>query len=184
MEANEATFEARIHSELQRLFPTLAPLQFTHQITLTLRLGRRTLRIGPQDTARGRLDVLVHFRSRPLLILELKSPGEPLTDDDRDQAISYGRLLTPMPPLAVVSNGSDHRFYNTYDKAPWHPSSLDGSTLEGLIENGLTCAATDRDEAVRFLLGRHTSMWADVIRHHTDEALRALSGGLADFGRG
>ena len=58
---DEATFEARLHAELKRLFPTIAETRITHQEIFTLQLGRQTISVNgkAQFAAKGRLDVLV-----------------------------------------------------------------------------------------------------------------------------
>jgi hypothetical protein len=43
----------------------------------------------------------------------LKGPREELTDDDRGQGISYARLVDPIAPLVLVTNGADRRLYDT-----------------------------------------------------------------------
>jgi hypothetical protein len=39
-----------------------------------------------------------------LLVIEVKEPSEALSEDDRDQAISYAKLLHPVTPFALVTN--------------------------------------------------------------------------------
>ena len=46
-------------------------------------------------------------RILPLVVVETKGPEEHLTDGDRDQAVSYARLLPTIAPLALVYNGSE-----------------------------------------------------------------------------
>ena len=89
--------------------------------TLHLRLGRKTVEhCGSGSTAvHGRLDVLVRSSSgQNLFVLELKHPDSDLTDEDRDQGISYARLLDQIAPFVLVTNGRDNRLYDTITKAP------------------------------------------------------------------
>ena len=88
--------------------------------TLHLRLGRQTVVHGGSGSkaVRGRLDVLVRSSSgQNLFVLELKRPDSDLTDDDRDQGISYARLLDQIAPFVLVTNGRDNRLYDTVTKA-------------------------------------------------------------------
>jgi len=64
--------------------------------------------------ASSRLDVLVRTTDgRNLLVLELKSPGHELTPEDKDQAISYARLLQGnIAPFAILTNGHEAQVYN------------------------------------------------------------------------
>ena len=57
-------------------------------------------------------------RTLPLMVVETKPPDEPITEDDRDQAVSYARLLPTIAPLALVYNGSDGgtKAYDVFSK--------------------------------------------------------------------
>jgi hypothetical protein len=57
-------------------------------------------------------------------VVETKAAGLSLTDDDRDQAISYARLVHPIAPYALVTNGNDYRLYHTVTKEPTNPSDI------------------------------------------------------------
>jgi hypothetical protein len=91
------------------------PDQVRAQRTFALRLGRGMIpNSGGASVKTGRLDYLiVRADGRPLFVVELKGPDENLTDDDRDQGISYARLVDPMAPLVLVSNGSVSHLYDT-----------------------------------------------------------------------
>jgi hypothetical protein len=69
--------------------------------TFSLKIGRQSVLAGQaqprkSDIVSGRLDILVQREGRNLLIVETKADGLELTDDDRDQAISYARLVHPI----------------------------------------------------------------------------------------
>ncbi len=110
----------------QVLFPYLDSLgipreQIELEKTLHLRLGRQTVEHGGSGSTavHGRLDVLVRSSSgKNLFVLELKRPDSDLTDQDRDQGISYARLLDQIAPFVLVTNGRDNRLYDTITKAP------------------------------------------------------------------
>ena len=184
MNINEATFEARLNEELRRLFPTLEPTMLSHQKVLKLRLGRQTKLLDAKQTLKlkGRYDILLELNRKPIAIFELKRPGSSLTTEDRDQGISYARLLTPMPPLVVISNGSDTEFYKTYDKQPWNPEDLSEEKIQKLIRSGSECALMDKDEAVKSLLGQNPDIWSDVIRKYTSDQLKSITGGITNAG--
>lgn len=110
----EADVDARI------VMPYLAALgvqsdQLRAQHTFSLRLGRNMIHnVGGGSVRTGRLDYLIiRADGRPLFVVELKGPNEALTEDDRDQGISYARLLDTMAPLVLVTNGTDRRLYDT-----------------------------------------------------------------------
>jgi hypothetical protein len=45
--------------------------------------------------------VLLLDGTRPFAVLELKRPGLALAADDRDQGLSYARLMQPWAPLVI-----------------------------------------------------------------------------------
>jgi len=87
--------------------------------SFSLRLGRYAVRIDTEkqiEKAHPRLDVLVKRDGKNLLVIEAKTDFKDLTDDDKEQAISYARLVHPIAQLAVVTNGKDFKIYNPMDK--------------------------------------------------------------------
>ncbi|MCX4239496.1 hypothetical protein [Paraliomyxa miuraensis] len=179
---NEATFEAHLGALLGNLFPVTG-VQVTHQVHFTVRLGHHDIRADGRKgwEKKGRADVLLTAEVGHVAILELKRPGIDLTDDDRDQGLSYARLLTPMPPLVILSNGTTTKFYKTIDGTPWEQSSIDHEVFAKLITGASAVAAAARDEAIRSLLGANPDVWADFLRTYTIDALAARTGELREF---
>lgn len=52
----------------------------------------------------------------PLIVVDTKGPYEILSKDDRDQVISYARLLPKIAPIAILTNGAIPQIYKTLDK--------------------------------------------------------------------
>ena len=81
-----------------------------------VKVGRHTVVVGESATesfATARLDILVARQNRNLLVVEVKAENVVLTDDDRDQGISYARLVHPVAPFLLLTNGRDYRLYDT-----------------------------------------------------------------------
>lgn len=87
--------------------------------SFTLKLGHNSIRVGrgrsptDQNSVRGRYDILVRRSHSNLMIIETKAPSLQLNDEDRDQAISYARLVDDICPYAVVTNGVDTKVYDS-----------------------------------------------------------------------
>lgn len=123
----ESTFGDFTEEDLRGrvILPYLARIGFTpDQISLertfSIRIGRNPHVIGnpgKRDRAGGRLDILVkNPDGQSLFVMELKSPSETLSDDDRDQGISYARQLPEMAPFTLVTNGIESHLYDTVTK--------------------------------------------------------------------
>ena len=106
------------------LIPWLKSLGFAEdelkfEDSFSLHLGRHTYKVDTNEqirTAQPRSDILVTRNGKNLFIIEAKTDAKNLTDEDRDQAVSYARLVHPMAPLAIVTNGRDFRIYKSGDK--------------------------------------------------------------------
>src|ERR1700741_1473920 len=65
-------------------------------------------------------DIVVYTnksKETPLIVIDTKSPKEILSKQDRDQVISYARLLPKIAPLAILTNGTITHIYQTIDKS-------------------------------------------------------------------
>lgn len=96
--------------------------------TFSLKIGKNSVVVNSEDRRRdsvgARLDILVSREGRNLLIVETKAEDLTLTDEDRDQAISYARLVHPIAPYAVVTNGKEFRLYDSLTKDQIQPCDI------------------------------------------------------------
>lgn len=112
------------------ILPWLASLgvsaqELSFETSFTVQIGRRSLKVGgPSDrqhAKRARLDILLKRRGVPLVVIEVKAPSVVLDEEIRDQAISYARLMDPIAPLALITNGTDFQLFDSIDKKPISP---------------------------------------------------------------
>lgn len=180
---NEATLEARLNTELDRLFPSLERLDITHQKSFSLRLGHNHITVNGFEKviAGGRLDVLISYKDKPLAIVELKRPNIDLNSEDVEQGISYARLLNPMPPLVIISNGSDTQYYHSFDMKPWDPKEINEEIIQRLISYGISNAGIEHDEAIKILIGQQPDLWKNILINYTKGELKELEGRIDDF---
>ncbi|MBV2205708.1 MAG: type I restriction enzyme HsdR N-terminal domain-containing protein [Pseudomonas sp.] len=173
----EADLEARVHQAIAAAFPFLVSGDVQHQTSFQLNLGHTpiTLKGVERYNVGGRADVIVSVSDSPCVLLELKRPGLKLTEEDAKQGLSYARLLTPMPPIVVVSNGMDTRLYLTYTGQPWVPSEdAHADFLEKLKSVG-QLAASDLSKAVEVLMGVEAN-WVPGIQATSAMLVEARSG--------
>jgi len=106
---------------------------YSFEHSFTIKAGHGTFEIKnniPEKRDKDlkpRFDILIKDleKNRNLFILEIKAEGIKLTDDDRDQAISYARLLDQIAPYCIVTNGKENRIYETISKELIDPSKID-----------------------------------------------------------
>src|SRR3989337_2698161 len=87
--------------------------EIEYETSFSIRLGRFSYSIdGGRDRANGRLDILFKKNGENLFVVETKPQNQVITENDKQQAISYARLLNRMAPFAVVTNAVDTRIYD------------------------------------------------------------------------
>ncbi len=108
----EADLEAEIHQAIAQAFPWMPAESIHHQTKFSFTFGRKKIDVDGTEASRAeaRSDIVLYDGDRPLAVLELKRAGVPLTPDDDAQGLSYARVLSPSPPLVVVTNGTDLHF--------------------------------------------------------------------------
>lgn len=104
------------------------------------------IRLGKTTHATGRLDILCKRYNKNLFVIELKSDTVPLTNDDRDQGISYARLLDDIAPFTIVSNGIETKVYNSITKEELKGQISEKSTF---WKNGYSLS-TDEEIRIRY----------------------------------
>src|SRR5262245_100982 len=114
----------------------LVPEELALETSFSIGIGRNTLVIGGGRRSKShqlaRLDILVRRRGVNLLVIEVKEAAKALSAKDRDQAISYARLLHPMAPFALVTDGRDFQLYDVLTKDQITPENArfpDGGTI-------------------------------------------------------
>ncbi len=100
-------------------------IQFERTLELNLGIGWSRLDTGKQAFYKsGRYDALVTRRGQNLFIIEVKAPDVELTDDDRYQATSYAKLLHPVAPFSLVTNGKKWILYDSLTQQEILPGSF------------------------------------------------------------
>jgi len=160
------------------------PDEIKTEKSFSLQLGHYVYRVDTAKQLRRaapRLDILITRNGSNLFIVEAKRDGSPLTDDDRLQAISYGRVVHPIAPFVVLTNGVTTKLFDTLTRDEISPSTFPLKdkyeltlTLEqersffhdfiGYSYNNLRVFARAQVESrTRALVGSPTQKWAKYI---------------------
>jgi len=185
MPKNEATLEARLDALLRTVFPTFRQVNVVHQKSFSIKFGHHNVSIDLKDpskrAAKAISDILLTIGDIPIILVELKRESLSLTDEDVNQGISYARLIQPMPPLTLISNGRDNRFYETYTKERLDRATIDKEFLQDLTDSSFILAQNDFKDAITLLLNRDPMVFSQVINGLTEERFRQQIGKIDDF---
>jgi len=175
---NEEEVKARVVLPyLERL--GLNPSELSLETTFVVRIGRSNIKIdGSKDVARGRLDILVRRNGDPQIVIETKTGGAIFSESDRDQAVSYARLLHPMAPWALWTNGSGWRLFDTVTKNEVQPDEYE-------IRDGYKIAFPDaeREAAAELFLGYSKANLLRFCKHQVASHLRPLQGSAKELSK-
>ncbi len=61
-------------------------------------------------------DIVVFVDDAPVIVVDAKNPRQYLTENDREQVISYARLIGDIAPYAALSNGHTWQVFDTVSK--------------------------------------------------------------------
>ena len=116
-------------------------------------------------------------------MIELKAPDESIDEDAKRQALSYARLVEPMAPLAIVTNGTQTLTFRSFDGAEIKNQTFDGTVVTALFADAALLAAASYDDAVRDLLARDDSAFAALLRSASQRTLQQMTGDVKDLAR-
>ena len=184
---NEATLEERIGSVLKITFPSFQKLKVKHQESFSIKFGHHNVTVDAKEPSeyptRAIYDILLTTEDDKtnLILLELKKEGKTITAEDIEQGLSYARLIHPMPPLTLISNGVENIFLNTYSKTKIEKNSVDIEFLQKSIDGAFSLATNDFKQSVDILLNKNPQILSQIINDISASRFDKLKGELSDF---
>ena len=112
--------EAEVRSNI--IDPLLATLGLDYdnislERSFTIKIGKYNEEIQWERHSRHpRYDYLIKADDKNLFIIEAKKQGSHLSEDDLEQGICYAKLVDPIAPFVVLTNGSETKVYETLTK--------------------------------------------------------------------
>src|SRR5882757_10348016 len=126
-------------------------LEFESNFTIQLGRGVFSVRGTETKTISGRSDILCRRNGTPLFLIELKAEGEELTVADKKQGLSYARLLDPIAPYVILTNGNQTTIFETLNGEEVHAIAPD-TALSG-FRISLESELAIRFEALKSFVG-------------------------------
>lgn len=177
----EAELQALIGAVLSKAFPGM---KLRYEVRFEVALGHKSITVdgiaGWEKS--GRADIIVYLGDRALAVVELKRKDLKLSEKDRKQLLTYAAQHTPRPPLLVLSNGTDTKFFDGNDGQPLDRTEYKSAAVQKLFENAGKIASADHNWTMETLLGLETSTWAGFVRQRSTSVVDRLTGPTSDLG--
>lgn len=177
--APEAELQALIGAALAKAFPGI---KLRYEVTFEVAVGHESITVdgiaGWEKS--GRADIIAYLGNRALAVVELKRSDVTLTEKGRKQLLTYAAQHTPRPPLVVLSNGKNTKFFDGNDGQPINRKAYTSTAVQKLFDNAAKIAAADHDWTMETLLGLETSTWAGFVRQRSRGIVDRLTGSIAD----
>lgn len=171
--------------KLKVILPFLSNLGFSSdelsfEKSFFLKLGTYSVRVDSGESitvAKPRLDILIKVAGVNLFIFEVKSDSVTLDDDDRDQAVSYARLVHPIAPFVILTNGVQFEIFNSITKDEVSQrTDFRGYNLQSDLSDIY-------DEAFTYFIGYSTDNLRMFCEKQVESSTRPLVGSVADKSR-
>lgn len=105
---------------------------------------------------KGYVDILVTCgKTRPIFLIEAKKISKRLTNKDRDQAISYATSKSISVPFVIITNGTEIRSYNTFNKEPirWNGQLSEKIPTKSQLKHVISALRSDKSKTSIILSG-------------------------------
>lgn len=93
--------------------------ELSFEMSFQIQVGRSLHTIDGRKqgrSSRPRLDILVQRNGQNLFIVEVKGPDIIIDQHDIDQAVCYAKLLHPIAPICLLTNGTDWKLIDSVTK--------------------------------------------------------------------
>jgi len=148
--------------------------ELTFESSFILKLGRNWVTKNKNNCIGGRLDILVKLNEKNLFVIEVKRDSKALDEEDKTQAISYARLIHPMAPFAITTNGKDTRIYNSITQQEVDKGeNFRGYKIEGPHQEAY-------EEALQFFIGYSKENMKLFCAAQIERGMRTVKGSFSD----
>lgn len=139
-----------------------------------LNLGRSTYKVNTLEQktkAFPRLDILVTRNNINLFIIEVKNDLVSITRDEINQATSYARLVHPVAPFTIISNGKEFHLYNSLTR-----NKINRNDFEIRDEYRIALPDDCRYEALKHFIGYTKENFSIFFKEQVNNGLKTLLG--------
>ncbi|MBS1773956.1 MAG: hypothetical protein JST82_13950 [Bacteroidetes bacterium] len=184
---NEAELQSRIAEFTKKFLPTFAEATITQQHSFSLKLGHHNIIVDGAEPGkyakRAIYDILIEVNGKPLILLELKRLGLPITTEDRKQGLSYARLTHEITPITVLTNGNETIVLNTFTNEEITGSAITEDIVQNVLSKGINLAANDYKNAIELLFEKDRNIVFSVINNITAQTFGRMTGELNEYNK-
>jgi type I restriction-modification system DNA methylase subunit len=143
-------------------------LRFQNPITVQQGRERRTIYA----------DIVVYVNNTPVIVVDAKNPRQYLSENDREQVVSYGRLIGSVAPYSVLCNGHTWQIFDTVTKQQLQHLPRYEDLLRDLQQRRLSVRqrSTLQAQATRTLFAIDSARELSRIMRRCHDVIRNLRG--------
>jgi type I restriction-modification system DNA methylase subunit len=143
-------------------------LRFQHPLTVHQGRERKTIYA----------DVVVFVQDSPVIVVDSKNPRQYLTDNDREQVISYARLIGDVAPYAALCNGYTWQVFDSVSKQQIRGLPTYGELIRDLQRRRLTRRQRQNlvSQATRMLFAIESARDLSRLMRRCHDVIRNLKG--------
>ena len=168
---------------IQPFFDSLGinPDEIEREHSFKVKLGRGEHQKVQPETIRGRADYLIKRGNQNLFIVEVKTDKVKISHDDIGQGVSYARLVHPIAPFVIITNGKETRVIDTITKEEYPQDETDIGDKSEFWKHGCKLASTAaelelRYEGLKDFVGYSVGNLREFSRYQVDSRMRTLKG--------
>lgn len=169
---------------IQSLGFTLDEIEF--ETTFRVRMGKNEHELDGRrqdNLMSGRSDILCHTGQANLFIIEVKADNLEITPADIEQGWSYARLVHPIAPFVLITNGKETKVIDTITKEELKGTNI--SEQSSFWQKGCKLEIEEeirqRYEALRKFIGYSAENLTAFSRSQVDARMRGLKGSGEDL---
>lgn len=144
-----------------------------------LKVGRYTYRVDTEkqiNAAQPRLDILIKRGNRNLCVVEVKDTSVTIGSDEIDQDVSYGRLVDPIVPICIITNGHDWMIVDTITKE----KIVENNKLSESLNYNVSLPQQTYYEALQYFLGYSQENLLAFCQRQVNNYMEPLKGSIDD----
>lgn len=155
-----------------------SPEEIEYESYFSIKLGRQTYDVK-EGSRKAFLDILCKRGTQNLFLIEVKGEAVAISKADVDQGVSYARLLHPIAPFVMVTNGKETIVVDTVSKEILNGTKI--SSQSKFWSNNCTLSTDEelniRYEALKNFISLSPENFSIFCQGQVNNNLKSLIGG-------